>query len=294
MTGLTAWQLLASAGLLAILPLLLLDRLVGGRPVPSDDELGTNLALGAIVILSDAIVVSGFAHLYEALSPRIALIRIEPAPLQLLIALIAGDFLSYWHHRAMHRFKWLWASHVVHHQSRRIDLSTGLRNHPFGTVSQCIFWAPLLIVGVGPSAMLLAAGAIGLWVMLIHRSEAHCYPAAPTPVRWLINMPAHHREHHRDSATGDDCNFGLLFILWDRIFGTYRAPDEQRSGFGVAGIRPIGPIGELLWGEWRTLLGAKRPPPRKRNGAGLAAGTAAYITAAALLVLVQTAAVAGR
>jgi sterol desaturase/sphingolipid hydroxylase (fatty acid hydroxylase superfamily) len=279
--------------LLAVLPMLYLDRALGGRPSAEQDELGTNLTLGAITLLSDGAILAGFALLYSALAPHAALIAPPPFWGQLAIAIVAGDLLVYWHHRLLHRLPWLWASHIVHHQSRRVDLGTGLRNHPFGTITSCLFWSPLLLAGIAPSAMILAGGLIGTWVVLIHRRDSVWYPALPPPFPFLLNLPAHHRAHHERCAAGA-CNYGLLLVVWDRLFGTYREPDGAEPVFGLAGSPATGPLDALLWDEWRNVIGRAPGAPRRPRPIGIAAGVTGYLAAVVLLALVTTIAAALR
>lgn len=286
-----AYQLLLP---LLLVPLLFLDRHLG-RAAGADaaDETGTNLTLGAIVLLSDAAVLAVFAAVYAGLRPHVMLMPEPPFAAQLALALLLGDLASYWHHRFMHRIGWLWASHVVHHQSRRIELSTGLRSHPFATLGNCLFWSPLLVVGISPAAMLLAAGLIGTWAILIHSQAARWPAALPWSVEAVLNLPSHHRIHHRQDSGAGTCNYGLLFILWDRLFGTYCAPREEPRSYGVAGAPPTGPVGQLLWHEWRRTLGLGPPESAATPGrpATLAVGVTAYLGAVLLLAL--TAAAAG-
>lgn len=271
--------------LIGILPMLFLDRaLAREKPADASDEIGANLALGALALLSESAIFAGFIVLYSWLQPYVTLVPPPPLPIQLAIALILGDFALYWHHRLAHRLRWLWASHVVHHQSRRIDLSAGLRNHPLAEVGTCIFWGLLLVFGVSPAVMLFAAGLIGAWVLLIHRCETGWYPAVPSPIGYILNLPAHHRMHHLEEERAGHCNFGHLFIIWDRLFATYRAPVADNKRYGVAGAAANGPIGRLLWDEWRRVLGLR--PTAAAARVSLLAGVSSYICAAAALAAV--------
>lgn len=266
--------------LIGMVPLVLLDRAAPIRG-SSGDEVGTNFAIAAILVLSDPLVVAGALILFSKLQPHVALVPRLPAAAQIPVALIVGDFLSYWHHRFLHSVAWLWASHIVHHQSRSIDLSTGLRNHPFGTITQVLFWSPLLLVGVDPETMLLAAAIIGTWVMLIHSRRSRLFLRRVGWTGLVLNLPSHHLLHHREERADADCNFGLLFIFWDRLFGTFCAP-RRADRFGVAGVPGAAPVARLLWTEWRNQLGWKFDPVINPVGVTRAQGLAAYFAAVLL------------
>lgn len=285
-------QILQFFALLLLVPLLFLDRRLGGTPDPDGaDELGTNLTLGAIMLLSDAAILAVFGSIYAGLRPHVMLVPEAPFVAQLAIALVLGDLASYWYHRFLHRVRWLWASHIVHHQSRRIELSTGIRNHPFATIGTCLFWAPLLVIGISLPAMLLAAGLIGTWVILIHCSETKWSAALPRPVAFVLNLPSHHRMHHRQDRRAGDCNYGLLFILWDHLFGTYRAPHKAGQSYGVPGAAATGAIRRLLWQEWRETMGLAPSAGAAAAGtpASIPLGITVYLGAAIVLALATSA-----
>lgn len=281
-----ALQLFAPA---AIVPLVFLDRAMRRRAArqTAPDETGVNFLLGGITLFSDGVVVGAFTLFYHALAPHVALVHIPSLTLQFAVAVVLGDFLSYVHHRCMHAWPVLWASHIVHHQSRTIDLSTGLRNHPFAMVGTCLVWGLLLPLGIRPEVMLAAAALIGTYDVLVHRNAW----TGRRHSRWLglvLNLPEHHRVHHSDDAAYYNSNYALLFIVWDRLLGTYRAPQPAMDRFGVQGVPATGKVRTLLWAEWMRLLRRGRTPPVAPGAEGnsrLAVGVAVYLSAVAALGL---------
>lgn len=273
----------STLALLAILPALLVERTWGTAPPRDEDELGTNLALGAITLLCDAVILAGVAIVYGALSPHVRLIDPPPLSVQLPLAVVAGDLVAYWHHRLLHRVPWLWASHIVHHQSRHLELSSGLRNHPLVTITSALFWSPLLLLGIEPTTMLAAVGLIGTWVILIHCRQAAWFRRLPGPISYIFNLPGHHRAHHQEQWPAGNCNYGLLLILWDRLFGSYCPPVPATTAFGVREAPATGPVASLLWHEWRRVLRRSPAAPRRSRPIRGGAGIIAYGVAVLLL-----------
>ncbi len=136
-------------------------------------------------------------------------------------ALVAYDFLYYWHHRAGHRIALLWAAHVVHHQSEDYNLSTALRQTSSGFLLGWIFYLPMAFAGVPP----LVFGVVAL-IDLLYQFWVHTEQIGRLGWfdRWFC-APSNHRVHHAVNDEYLDCNFGGILIVWDRIFGTHAAED---------------------------------------------------------------------
>ena len=145
-------------------------------------------------------------------------------------AAVAWDFVYYWYHRFSHEISILWAAHAVHHQSEEYNLSTALRQTSTGFVFGWIFYLPLFVVGF-PLEVLVTVNAVNLlyqfWVhtRLIGRLG---------PLEAVMMTPSHHRVHHAQNERYIDKNYGGMFIIWDRLFGTYEPEsDEEPVVFGV-------------------------------------------------------------
>ena len=146
------------------------------------------------------------------------------------LAAIAWDFLYYWFHRYSHEISVLWAAHAVHHQSEDYNLSTALRQTSTGFLFGWIFYVPLFVIGF-PLEVVLTVNAVNLlyqfWVhtQLIRRLG---------PLEHVLMTPSHHRVHHAQNARYIDRNYGGMFIVWDRLFGTYEPEsDDDPVIFGV-------------------------------------------------------------
>jgi alkylglycerol monooxygenase len=164
-------------------------------------------------------------------------------------ALIAYDFFYYWNHRIDHEVGIFWAAHVVHHQSEAFNLSTALRQPSSGVLLGWIFYLPMAIAGV-PPVVFVAAGLIDLLYQFWIHTELI------GKLGWFDRVfasPSNHRVHHGVNDQYLDKNYGGIFILWDRLFGTYEDEVEQPV-FGVrGGLGAFDPISANL-AYYRTML----------------------------------------
>ena len=179
------------------------------------------------------------------------------SPWTWLGALVAYDFLYYWHHRAGHRIAVFWAAHVVHHQSEDYNLSTALRQTSSGWLFGWIFYLPMALAGVPP----LVFGVVALidllyqfWVHTEHVGRLGWFD------RWFC-APSNHRVHHAVNDAYLDRNYGGILIVWDRLFGTYAAEDPANPCiYGTRGpLRSWNPVranlqvyAGLARDAWRT------------------------------------------
>ena len=134
-----------------------------------------------------------------------------------VIAFIMYDFFYYWMHRLHHEYRVLWATHVVHHHGEDYNLATALRQTSTGFLWKWIFFLPMIIVGVPGEVFVSVAGVNLVYQFWVHtRHVGH--------LGWIEKIfvtPMNHRVHHAKNKEYIDANYGGVFILWDRFFGTY-------------------------------------------------------------------------
>ena len=193
-----------------------------------------------------------------------------------LIALIAQDFVYYWKHRATHRVRWFWSAHVVHHSSQGYNLSTALRqpwnSHFTGLV---ILSAPLVLLGIHPVLLGFVASLNLLYQFWIHTQAIDRMPA------WfeaVMNTPSHHRVHHSTHPEHLDTNYAGIFILWDRLFGTF-VREEARDGmvYGlVKNVETFNPVRVAFAEMLAVLRDVLRPGLSLRQRLGVAFAPPGY------------------
>jgi len=148
-----------------------------------------------------------------------------------IVAALAWDFCYYWFHRYSHEISILWAAHAVHHQSEEYNLSTALRQTSSGFLFGWIFYLPLFLIGF-PLEILITVNAVNL----IYQFWVHTQIVRRLGVLdYVVVTPSNHRVHHAQNERYIDKNYGGMFIIWDRMFGTFE--DEREDEPVVFGVR---------------------------------------------------------
>lgn len=146
------------------------------------------------------------------------------------LAFVLYDFCYYWNHRLGYERNVLWAAHSVHHQSEDYNLSTALRQTSSGFLFGWIFYLPMALLGVPPLVFLTVAALNLLYQFWVHTRHI---PKLGW-LEWVFITPSNHRVHHAQNPVYMDRNYGGVFILWDRLFGTFQEElDEHPVIFGV-------------------------------------------------------------
>ncbi len=148
-----------------------------------------------------------------------------------IVAALAWDFCYYWFHRYSHEISILWAAHAVHHQSEEYNLSTALRQTSTGFLFGWIFYLPLFLIGF-PLEILVTVNAVNL----IYQFWVHTQIVRRLGVLdYIVVTPSNHRVHHAQNERYIDKNYGGIFVIWDRMFGTFE--DERDDDPVVFGVR---------------------------------------------------------
>ncbi|MBK8279545.1 MAG: sterol desaturase family protein [Saprospiraceae bacterium] len=152
---------------------------------------------------------------------------------QVLIAFLVLDLFYYLYHVVMHRYNLLWKVHAVHHSDTVLNVSTSLREHPFETVIRLSLYI-LCCCAIGPL----------LWIILFHQFVQvlskiiiHSNIRLPDKFDYLLSFvfitPNMHQVHHHFKRPYTDSNFGDLFSIWDRLFGTMMYLSKEQVIFGL-------------------------------------------------------------
>lgn len=165
-----------------------------------------------------------------------------------LLLLVAEDFCYYWFHRVHHECRAGWAAHVNHHSSEHYNLAVALRQSWTTPFTGLVFWMPLALLGFHP-LMILTQQAVSL----IYQFWIHTQTIGRLgPLEWIMNTPSHHRVHHGINDQYIDRNYGGIFILWDRLFGTFE-PEGEPVRFGITHqLNTFNPI-RIAFHEWAAI-----------------------------------------
>jgi sterol desaturase/sphingolipid hydroxylase (fatty acid hydroxylase superfamily) len=181
---------------------------------------------------------------------------------------VLEDLCFYWFHRASHRVRILWASHVTHHSSNHFNLSVAFRQSwmPFLGV---LFWMPLALIGFDPLMIMTVQVTSLFYQELLHTQLA----PRLGPIEWIFNTPRHHAIHHGSNPAYLDKNYGGVLIVWDRLFGTFaRAQEPIRFGLThalgshnpivIAGHEWVAMVADVIRRPLAGKLAAVFGPPR--------------------------------
>lgn len=147
-----------------------------------------------------------------------------------VLAFVLYDLCYYWLHRLGHERNVLWAAHSVHHQSEEYNLTTALRQTSSGFIFSWIFYLPLALLGVPPLVFVTVASLNLLYQFWVHTRHV---PKLGW-FEWVLITPSNHRVHHAQNPVYLDRNYGGVFIIWDRLFGTFQEEDPREPVvFGV-------------------------------------------------------------
>jgi len=149
-----------------------------------------------------------------------------------VLVLLADDFAYYWFHRISHESRLFWNFHVVHHSSEHFNLSVAVRQSWFGPLAHWVFYAPLGLLGFPFWSFVLIHGLNLIYQYWIHTP----FIKNLGPLEYVLNTPSHHRVHHAVNPIYLDKNYAGVFIIWDRMFGSFvRETEPPRYGI----IKPV-------------------------------------------------------
>jgi sterol desaturase/sphingolipid hydroxylase (fatty acid hydroxylase superfamily) len=165
------------------------------------------------------------------------------------VLLIAEDFAFYWMHRIDHYCRFFWAVHVTHHSSEEFNLTVGFRSSVFQPLYRFIYFIPLSLVGFDPLDVMFMYAATQIYGILIHTKTVGKLGF----LELFLSTPSHHRVHHGSNIKYLDKNMGMIFIVWDKVFGTFEK-EEELVVFGLTeNLKTYNPM-TLVFHEWRAIF----------------------------------------
>ena len=194
--------------------------------------LGLNFAFNAgAVLITGWFASRGFGVLAGAALPPLAMTAIGFAVL---------DAATYACHRSMHLLPPLWRAHRVHHADPLVDVTTTLRQHPIEGLWRFGFiMAPAWVLGVPAEAVALYR-VVSALVGLTEHMDVKLWERLDTALSWVFCTPNMHKVHHSRLATLTDTNYGNIFSIFDRVFGTFTPPSPARDvDYGLAGYDEV-------------------------------------------------------
>lgn len=183
----------------------------------------TNLNLGIGSQAFNTLLKLLLMTIYEFIYLNIAPVKIESSLWSFILCLVIFDFIFYWAHRWGHELNIFWGAHIVHHQSQEYNLSVALRQSWFHNALAFVLFLPIPLLGFDPMIFAAAAGVSTLYQYWIHTK----WIKSLGWFEWIFNSPSHHRVHHAINPKYLDKNYAAVFIVWDRLFGTFQKEEEE-------------------------------------------------------------------
>lgn len=211
----------------------------------------TNIYLTTLAFLLN-LAVNGGSFFILNYTYQFRLFKIGNLFLYWIVLVIVQDFLYWVLHYTGHYCRLFWAIHVTHHSSEHFNFTTGFRSTVFEPLYRVFFYLPLALIGFNAVDILYAYLITQLYGNLVHTQYN-----VPLP-KWygfLFVTPSHHRVHHASNIPYLDKNMGMVLIIWDRLFGTFREenlPEPVKYGL-THQPEDTGPV-NILFHELKSLL----------------------------------------
>lgn len=206
----------------AFLVLVLFEKWYGwhtGKDTNPSIDLISSISSGISNVTKDVLGLGITIITYGWLEERIALFHIKATWLTYIVAFIAIDFAGYWVHRIQHKINFFWNGHVIHHSSEEFNLACALRQSISSVANIFVFLLlPAALVGVPPKVIAIVA-PLQLFAQFWYHTR---YIGKLGFLEKIIVTPSHHRVHHAINPEYIDKNLSQIFIIWDKVFGTYQ------------------------------------------------------------------------
>ncbi len=212
-------------------------------------EVGANILIGIGNIILSTVLFSLIFIVTLYMAEQVAFWQIPVNGYTWVLAILAADLSYYWMHRIEHKVRFLWAFHSVHHSSKEFDLTTSLRLAWFEGLIEWLFFIPMILIGFD-----LVQAIVSILVVIAYQTWIHTEHIGKLGVLdHIFNTPSVHRVHHGSNPQYIDKNFAGIFILWDKLFGTYQKEEEKVIYGLMQNIDTKNPI-SINFYEWKEMF----------------------------------------
>ena len=210
----------------------------------------TSVLMGIGSIVSSAALKLGTLVAFVAISVHLAPWHLPADAWWSWVLLIVGlDLAFYLEHRFVHRVRVGWAAHQAHHSSEYFNFTTALRQK-WNPWAEALFWLPFPLLGFEPWTIYAAFGFNLIYQFFVHTERVG---TMWRPVELVMNTPSHHRVHHGRDPEYLDRNYAGIFIVWDRMFGTFQR-ELHRPVYGLTVPVDTYNVLRLQYGAYGELL----------------------------------------
>lgn len=187
-----------------------------------------------------------------------------PLWLEMIAGLLLLDLIGAWLvHWAEHRVKWMWRFHLVHHTDTNVDTTSANRHHPGESVFRFVFTAAGAVLAGAPMWIVFLYQSLSVVLSQFNHANIRFPRRLDDALSWVIVTPRMHRVHHHYTLPYTDTNYGNIFSIWDRLFGTFSKMDNDKIVFGIdTHMAPeehsrMGNLLKIPFQKYRPPVGAK-------------------------------------
>ncbi len=157
-----------------------------------------------------------------------------PLWLYVLLGVMLLDLIgAYLAHLVEHKVKPLWMVHLVHHSDHYVDTTTANRHHPLESIVRYLFTLSGVFIVGAPIGVIMLYQSLSVVLSQFNHANIQLPKQVDKAIRWIIVSPDMHKVHHHFKLPYTDSNYGNIFSIWDRLFGTYMQLDPEKITYGV-------------------------------------------------------------
>ncbi len=192
-------------------------------------DMFANVSTQLPFLIVEVVLFSAIYASYSIIADSFVTWTIPTTTLSALLIVLIADLTYYAEHRFAHQVRIFWTQHAVHHSSRFMNISVAVRFGPFEGLLSALFHLPLVLIGFSPELVFF-----GILIVQAYQTWIHTELVGKLGfIDGILNTPSNHRVHHGCDEKYIDKNYGGIFIIWDRLFGTYQQEDETPR-YGLA------------------------------------------------------------
>lgn len=216
-----------------------------------------NFALAFILLMSSDWAVENHFGILQWLPEM-------PLWLFAIVGLLLLDLIGAWLvHWAEHKVKWMWRFHLVHHTDTHVDTTSANRHHPGESVFRFVFTTAGVVLAGAPMWLVFMYQSISVLLSQFNHANIVIPKWLDKAMSWVFVSPDMHKVHHHYVQPYTDSNYGNIFSIWDRLFGTFMTLDRDKLIYGIdTHMKPeendrLGNLLKVPFQTYRLPVGAK-------------------------------------
>ena len=194
------------------------------------------LLLGFVMLINTVfgLITAGIFLWLE--NSQFGLLQMIDLPLwtELILAIMVLDLIAqYFVHFLLHKVKWMWRLHLIHHTDTHVDATTGTRHHPFDFMIRESFALIAIIIMGMPVSFYFFYRILSIFFTYFTHANISMPLFVDKALSYLIVTPNMHKFHHHYQLPWTDSNYGNMLSIWDRIFGTFTYDNTENIRYGI-------------------------------------------------------------